>query len=157
MKFSLNPFDFHIRSVFVVMFLAIGLSVQAQEYQNSYNQNKFKQLKEELPTPNVYRTASGAPGHEYYQQKADYEMDITLDDEKQIVAMANRQVVRDRSKVKFPDKLKGEEKETWVELQRRMKAIPKPAQGPTLRMVQEERAVGRRPFQKILEVECGKN
>ena len=37
----------------------------------SVNKNKFRQLKQELPTPNVYRTASGAPGHEYYQQKSD--------------------------------------------------------------------------------------
>lgn len=49
----------------------------------SYNNNKFRQLKQELPTPNVYRTASGAPGHQYYQQQADYKMDITLDDEQQ--------------------------------------------------------------------------
>ena len=41
-----------------------------------YNISKFKQLDEELPTPNAYRTASGAPGHEYYQQQADYKMDI---------------------------------------------------------------------------------
>ena len=48
-----------------------------------YNISKFKQLKQELATPNTYRTASGAPGHEYYQQKADYKMDIVLDDENQ--------------------------------------------------------------------------
>ncbi|HIP49691.1 MAG TPA: M1 family peptidase [Lutibacter sp.] len=48
-----------------------------------YNINKFKQLKEELPTPNSYRTASGAPGHAYYQQKADYVIDVTLDDANQ--------------------------------------------------------------------------
>ncbi len=47
--------------------------------------NKFKQLKEELATPNVYRTASGAPGHEYYQQQANYVMKLELDDEKQIL------------------------------------------------------------------------
>lgn len=48
-------------------------------------QQKFAQLGQDLPTPNVYRTASGAPGHEYYQQKADYDMDIVLDDEKQTI------------------------------------------------------------------------
>ena len=48
-----------------------------------YNISKFKQLDEELPTPNAYRTASGAPGHEYYQQQADYKMDIILDDDNQ--------------------------------------------------------------------------
>ena len=51
--------------------------------QGHYNISKFRQLKQELPTPNSYRTASGAPGHEYYQQKADYKMDIVLDDENQ--------------------------------------------------------------------------
>lgn len=44
------------------------------------NTNKFKQLYDEFSTPNAYRAASGAPGHAYYQQKADYKMDITLDD-----------------------------------------------------------------------------
>ena len=45
-----------------------------------YNQNKFKQLYEEFSTPNTYRSASGAPGPNYYQQQADYKMDIELDD-----------------------------------------------------------------------------
>lgn len=45
-----------------------------------YNQNKFKQLYEEFSTPNTYRSASGAPGPDYYQQQADYKMDIELDD-----------------------------------------------------------------------------
>ncbi len=47
------------------------------------NESKFKQLNEELPTPNVFRTGSGAPGPWYYQQQANYTMNITLDDEKQ--------------------------------------------------------------------------
>ncbi len=51
--------------------------------QSNTNQSKFKQLIEELPTPNVYRTASGAPGHQYYQQRADYDMNVEIDDEKQ--------------------------------------------------------------------------
>lgn len=50
---------------------------------STFAQQKFSQLGTELPTPNVYRTASGAPGHEFYQQKADYVMDIRLDDKKQ--------------------------------------------------------------------------
>jgi Peptidase family M1 domain len=45
--------------------------------------DKFKQLGPELATPNEQRTASGAPGHEYWQQRADYVMNIRLDDEKQ--------------------------------------------------------------------------
>lgn len=42
--------------------------------------DKFKQLYEELPTPNVYRNGAGAPGHAYWQQKADYVITIRLDD-----------------------------------------------------------------------------
>ena len=42
------------------------------------NNNKFKQLKDELATPNSFRTASGAPGRDYYQQKVDYVMKVIL-------------------------------------------------------------------------------
>ncbi len=50
-----------------------------------HSQTKFAQLDEELPTPNSFRTASGSPGHEYYQQKADYKMTITINDETQVL------------------------------------------------------------------------
>ncbi|HLA55270.1 MAG TPA: M1 family metallopeptidase [Flavobacterium sp.] len=42
--------------------------------------NKFRQMYDLLATPNMYRTASGAPGPEYYQQQADYKMNVELDD-----------------------------------------------------------------------------
>jgi len=45
--------------------------------------DKFRQLEEVLPTPNVYRTASGAPGHKYWQQQVDYDINIKLDDKTQ--------------------------------------------------------------------------
>ena len=45
------------------------------------NQNKFRQLSDQFATPNEYRAASGAPGHAYYQQRADYKMNIEIDDE----------------------------------------------------------------------------
>ena len=51
--------------------------------QGHTNQNKFRQLYNEFSTPNDYRTASGAPGTAYYQQRADYVMDIKIDDETQ--------------------------------------------------------------------------
>jgi len=44
------------------------------------NQSKFKQLYEEFATPNTYRSASGTPGPDYYQQQADYKIDLELDD-----------------------------------------------------------------------------
>ena len=45
---------------------------------------KFEQL--DLPTPNEYRTGSGAPGYRYWQQQADYNIAVTLDDENQSVS-----------------------------------------------------------------------
>lgn len=58
---------------------ALALNMSAQ----NTNESKFRQLKQELPTPNLYRSASGAPGPSYYQQQADYQMDIELDDANQ--------------------------------------------------------------------------
>ena len=64
------------------LFLFI-INVNSQEtntQKGHYNLSKFKQLNEELPTPNTQHTASGAPGYEYTQQQVDYKMDIILDD-----------------------------------------------------------------------------
>ncbi|WP_034474768.1 M1 family metallopeptidase [Aestuariibacter salexigens] len=41
-------------------------------------EDKFRQLDEVLPTPNVYRNAAGEPGHQYWQQKVDYDIDVNL-------------------------------------------------------------------------------
>ncbi|MFT4714824.1 MAG: hypothetical protein ACI8W1_003329, partial [Candidatus Azotimanducaceae bacterium] len=43
---------------------------------------RFAQLEQLLPTPNVYRTASGTPGTAYWQQQADYVIQATLDEKK---------------------------------------------------------------------------
>ena len=59
------------------------LTIVSAVAQDNTNHNKFKQLKEEVATPNVYRNAAGAPGHMYYQNRADYEMNITLNDGEQ--------------------------------------------------------------------------
>lgn len=71
--------------LFSFLFLQFSLDAHAQSDSlptvGHSNNNKFKQLKDELATPNSYRTASGAPGRDYYQQKVDYVMDIELDDE----------------------------------------------------------------------------
>ena len=42
--------------------------------------DSFRELTEILPTANNYRTASGAPGHDYWQQRADYKIDVTLNE-----------------------------------------------------------------------------
>ncbi len=46
---------------------------------------RFEQLGTTLRTPNVYRNASGAPGHMYWQQQADYEIEVILNDENQSI------------------------------------------------------------------------
>ena len=76
-------------SVFL-MFVFAGVSAQDTEQkeprqEGHTNQNKFRQMYQELATPNQYRTASGAPGPEYYQNEADYKMDIVLDDENSVI------------------------------------------------------------------------
>ena len=76
------------KQLFLVM-LFFGFAVLAQDNESAErkpghtNENKFKQLKDELATPNAYHTASGKPGPLYTQQKVDYTMDIILDDENQ--------------------------------------------------------------------------
>jgi len=60
-----------------------ALTVMAQDIRNnpgSNHGNKFEQLGTILPTPNEYRTASGAPGTKYWQQRADYDIKATLDE-----------------------------------------------------------------------------
>lgn len=54
--------------------------VQKETKSTERNPDKFKQMYDLLATPNMYRTASGAPGPEYYQQQADYKIDLELDD-----------------------------------------------------------------------------
>ncbi len=65
-----------------VAFASNLVSINAQA-KSSISGDKFRQLEEILPTPNVYRTASGAPGHKYWQQQVDYDIEIKLDDKTQ--------------------------------------------------------------------------
>ncbi|MDG1055593.1 MAG: M1 family peptidase, partial [Schleiferiaceae bacterium] len=91
----------------------LALATFALHAQN-VNTSKFRQLGQELPTPNVYRTASGAPGHEYYQQRADYDMSITLDDETQRIYGEETITYTNNS----PDELRY----LWVQLDQNMRA-----------------------------------
>lgn len=72
------------KCVALLLFLSSSILV-AQETakpkeKGSVDVNKFRQNYDLFATPNMYRTASGAPGPEYYQQQADYKIDIELDD-----------------------------------------------------------------------------
>ncbi|MFT5191316.1 MAG: hypothetical protein ACI9DF_004155 [Verrucomicrobiales bacterium] len=68
-----------IHRYFSVLLLALALSsASGQEIPPTYEQDPFRQLGELLPTPTDYRAASGAPGHRYWQQRADYDIKVRL-------------------------------------------------------------------------------
>ncbi|SDR94313.1 hypothetical protein SAMN04515667_1047 [Formosa sp. Hel1_31_208] len=70
-----------------IAFISFNAMAQDQEQKPGHtNQNKFKQLYDEFATPNMYRTGSGAPGPAYYQQQADYKMDIEINDETAVLS-----------------------------------------------------------------------
>ena len=98
-------------ALFITFFVSACAVSLAQE---NINLNKFRQLKQELATPNVYRTASGAPGHEYWQQKADYKMNIRLDDKTQRIYGEETITYHNQS----PDILKY----LWLQLDQNMRA-----------------------------------
>ena len=64
-----------------VCILCLLTFASAEAQSKSESSDKFRQLEEELPTPNEYRAASGAPGHRYWQQRADYQIEAELDDD----------------------------------------------------------------------------
>jgi hypothetical protein len=69
-------------TIAVLSFAAIGSTNGAINQTKGDFEDKFRQLDESLPTPNVYRNAAGEPGHEYWQQQVDYAIKATLDETK---------------------------------------------------------------------------
>jgi hypothetical protein len=70
----------------LVLLLAVFSVVtftQAQPVRNpgSNHGNQFEQLDYLLPTANEYRTASGAPGPKYWQQRADYDINASINEQ----------------------------------------------------------------------------
>ncbi|MCR9153297.1 MAG: M1 family metallopeptidase [Bacteroidetes bacterium] len=70
-----------MKRAFPLILILFGAGLFAQS--PNINKSKFRQMKDLLPTPNMYRTGAGAPGSFYYQQQANYKMKIRLDDENQ--------------------------------------------------------------------------
>jgi hypothetical protein len=70
-----------MRKNFLLIFLLSPVMAFAQNWGA-----KFEQLGTALPTPNEYRTGSGEPGPAYWQQKADYKIALTLNDDNQSVS-----------------------------------------------------------------------
>ncbi len=64
----------------LLVYAVIGFSQDVRNNPSSNHANKFEQLGTILPTPNEYRTASGAPGPKYWQQRCDYDIVCELDE-----------------------------------------------------------------------------
>jgi len=62
-----------------------GIAQQLPTSPNFKANDTFEQLGSVLPTPNSYRSASGAPGREYWQQRADYDIKAELNDDKRSI------------------------------------------------------------------------
>ena len=66
----------------IFSFTGISQEVSDDSKQKGHlNTNKFRQMYQEFSSPNMFRTAAGAPGPAYYQQQADYKINIELDDQ----------------------------------------------------------------------------
>jgi hypothetical protein len=89
-----------MKRITIFMLLVISHITWAQEPPKW--KGKFEQLDQTLPTPNEYRTGSGAPGPKYWQQKADYNIAVELDDDHQSITGAETITYHNNS----PDVLK---------------------------------------------------
>ncbi|HAA10165.1 MAG TPA: aminopeptidase, partial [Cytophagales bacterium] len=95
--------------------MALVLATVASAFaQTGEYEGKFEQLGTELRSPNMFRTASGAPGPNYWQQQADYEIDVTLDEEKLQIIGSETITYTNNS----PDPLRY----LWVQLDQNMRA-----------------------------------
>lgn len=68
-----------------ILLLVATMAATATIAQTPTWKGKFEQLGPELPTPNSYRTGSGAPGPNYWQQRADYVIDVDVNDDTQVL------------------------------------------------------------------------
>ena len=74
-KNAITQFLIILATAFLIPFVAIS-----QNNPNSNHGNKFEQLGQKLRDPNGFRSADGAPGPEYWQQQADYDIECELDE-----------------------------------------------------------------------------
>ncbi|NPA43458.1 MAG: M1 family metallopeptidase [Chlorobi bacterium] len=80
--------------IFTALALWVAGAQEKKIPQGHGNTSKFRQLYDLLPTPNMYRSADGAPGPAYFQNRADYVMDIELvDDPEQPVLKGEETII----------------------------------------------------------------
>lgn len=115
-------------------FTVIAFCISFSSITQNTNTNKFRQLYQELPTPNTFRTASGAPGHEYYQQQADYKIELTLDDDNQTIHGEERITYINNS----PDQLEY----LWLQLDQNMRAADSDTRLISVEKMEDFRSIG---------------
>jgi Peptidase family M1 domain len=101
---------YKIAACFLAIFQGTLLSSIAQgpAAANYHANNRFEQLGTGLPTPNTTRTASGAPGKDYWQQRADYDIKAELDDD-------NRRIIGSET-ITYTNNSPDELKYVWLQL-----------------------------------------
>ena len=77
-----------INKIFISIFLLSFIQLSSAEIDQSKGlfEDKFRQLDESFPSPNLYRPATGEPGPDYWQQRADYKIKIKLDENSRSVS-----------------------------------------------------------------------
>ncbi|MEW7849754.1 M1 family metallopeptidase [Massilia aurea] len=99
----------HLHAAFATF--SLGVAITAGAAGPAFD-DKFRQLDELLPTPGVTRNAAGAPGHAYWQQRADYKLRVTLDETRRAINGAGTVTYHNNS----PDTLSY----LWVQLDQNM-------------------------------------
>jgi len=97
----------HLHAALVALVLSTSATAAGPVFDD-----KFRQLDELLPTPGETRNASGAPGHKYWQQRADYRLRVTLDENKRSLSGSGTVTYHNNS----PDTLSY----LWVQLDQNM-------------------------------------
>ncbi|MCK5704264.1 MAG: M1 family peptidase, partial [Cyclobacteriaceae bacterium] len=108
--------------------------------QDSFEGRKFEQLGTNLPTPNSYRTASGTPGHEYWQQKADYKIDVELNDDDQTISGYEEITYTNNS----PDPLSY----LWLQLEQNVRNVDSDTYSTTNSQIKED--LGERSIKSLI-------
>ena len=103
-----------MKNIYIIALFLLSQISLGQTKNGVTDQNKFRQLKDVLATPNDQHTASGAPGHQYTQQKVDYVMDIRLDE--------NKNHIYGDETITYHNNSKDNLEYLWVQLDQNMRA-----------------------------------
>ncbi len=113
---------------------SLGATAQQEQKEENVYQRKFEQLDAELRSPNVYRTASGAPGHMYWQQQADYDIDVRLDE-------ANNRI-HGKETITYTNNSPDQLPYLWVQLDQNMRAMDSDTYSTATNSIEDKMTLG---------------